>query len=112
MVANVKSKFILKKIFENINNKRKLNIIKYSRRIKLKLNINNKDFEIYIFLSEFNNKYNANIKDIDIKKLNLRKKYIGNEGLKDLVKFKFKELQELYLHENEILDIKLHILKI
>ena len=90
MLDNVKNKYILKEIFESIKNKRKLNIIKYNKRIKRKLNINKKDYEIYISLREFNNKYNINIEDLDIKELNLSKRFIGNEGLKDLVKIKSK----------------------
>ena len=61
MFDNVKSKYILKEIFEKMKNKRKLNIIKYNKRIKFKSNINKKDFEIYISLREFNDKYNTNI---------------------------------------------------
>jgi len=76
MLDNVKNKYILKKIFEKIKNKRKLKIIKYNRRIKVKLNINQEDFEIYITLKKFNNKYKVNIEDIDIKELNLSYSYI------------------------------------
>ena len=48
MLDNVKSKYIVKEIFENIKNKRKLNIIKYNKKIMIKLDINKKDFEIYL----------------------------------------------------------------
>ena len=105
MLDNVKSKYIVKEIFENIKNKRKLNIIKYNKRIKIKLDINKEDFEIYITLKEFNNKYKTNIKDIDIRELNLSWINIENEGLKDLAKIKFKELKELVLSFNKISDI-------
>ena len=37
MLDNVKSKYIIKEIFEKIKNKRKLNIIKYNKRIKVRL---------------------------------------------------------------------------
>ena len=80
MLDNVMSKYIVKEIFENIKNKRKLNIIKCNKKIKMKLDINKKDFEIYITLKEFNNKYNINIEDIDIKELKLNRGYIGNES--------------------------------
>ena len=105
MLDKVKNKYILKEIFESIKNKRKLNIIKYNKIIKAKLNINKEDFEIYITLKEFINKYKTNIEDIDIRELNLRWKNIGNEGLKDLAKINFKELKELNLNRNEISDI-------
>ena len=107
MLDNVKSKYIVKEIFENIKNKRKLNIIKYNNKIKMKLDINKKDFEIYITLKEFNNKYNINIEDIDIKELNLNRGYIGNEGLQDLVKINFNNLEVLDISRNNISDIKI-----
>ena len=69
MLDNLKSKYILKEILEKIKNKRKLNIIKYNKITKAKLNINKEDFEIYITLKEFNNKYKTNIEDIDIRDL-------------------------------------------
>ena len=90
MLDKVKNKYILKEIFESIKNKRKLNIIKYNKRIKSELDITKEDFEIYITLKEFNNKYNTNIEDIDIKELNLSDRYIKNEGLRDLVKLNLK----------------------
>ena len=107
MLDNVKSKYVLKKIFEKIKNKIKLNIIKYNKRIKAKLNINKQDFEIYINLKDFNKKYSINIEDIDIKELNLSGRFKGNELLKDLVKIKFKELKEINLSLNGISDINI-----
>ena len=105
MLDSVKSIYLLIKIFEKIKNKRKLNIIKYNKRIKDKLEIHKEDFEIYVILKEFNNKYNTNIENNEIKELNLSMKNIGNKGLKDLVKIKFKELNKLELSHNEISDI-------
>ena len=57
-------------------------------------------------LKEFNNKYNFNIKDDKIVKLDLRWKKLGNNGLEDLCKIEFKELKELILNNNNIEDIK------
>ena len=105
MLDNVKSKYIVKEIFEIIKNKRKLNIIKYNKRIRIKLDIDKEDFEIYITLKKFNNKYNINIEDIDIKELNLSNRNIENERLKDLVKINFNKLEEL--NGNEISDINI-----
>ena len=102
MLDNVKSKFIVKIIFEKVKNKRKLNIIKYNKILMIKLDINKADFEIYITLKKFNNKYKVNIEDIDINEIYLKNKNIGIEGLKDLVKIDFNELEELNLSENEI----------
>jgi hypothetical protein len=57
-------------------------------------------------LKEFNKKYNLDINDFNITKLNLSRKFAGNELLKDLSKFTFNELKELYLYDNDISDIK------
>ena len=107
MLDNVKSNIIIEKIFKNMKNKRKLNIIKYNKRILLRLNIYKIQFENYIQLKEFNNKYNTNIEDIDIKELNLKSKNIGNKGLEILSKIKFKELKLLNLGCNKISDINI-----
>ena len=103
MLNRVNSKYILDKIFENMRNKRKLNIVKYNKRIRDRLDIDKKNYEEYMILNEFNMKYDLNIEDFDIKELNLRRKYIRNEGLKYLSKLDFKELINLDLSENEIL---------
>ena len=58
------------------------------------------------YLEEFNTKYELNIKDTNITELNLGLKNIGDEGLKNLCKIKFKQLTELYLYNNNISDIK------
>ena len=107
MLQRLKSKYILETIFCFIKNRKKLNIIKYNKRILARLKINKKHFENYIRLKEFNNNYNTNIEDIDIKELNLEKKIIGNEVLKFLFKTEFKELKKLYLSYNEISDINI-----
>ena len=70
-----------------------------------KFDITKEDFEIYITLKKFNNKYAININDIDIKKLNLSVRYIENEGLRDLIKIKFKKLEVLNLDQDKISDI-------
>ena len=57
-------------------------------------------------LKEFNKKYNLDINDFNITKLNLSRKFAGNELLKNLSKLKFNELKELYLYDNDISEIK------
>ena len=44
MWQRIKSSFILSKIFNGVNNKKKLNIIEYNKKIKQKLDINLIDF--------------------------------------------------------------------
>jgi Leucine-rich repeat (LRR) protein len=59
-----------------------------------------------LILNSFNKKYNLNIKDINVNKIDLRWKKLGNEGLVDLCKIKFNDLKELILNNNNISDIK------
>ena len=66
----------------------------------IKLNFDNE-----FLLKEFNIKYNLNIKDTKINKLDLRWKKLGNEGFGDLCKIEFKELKELILNNNNITDL-------
>ena len=46
-LENVKSKYILKKIFFNLTKGKFLNIIKYNKKLKKRLNININDFKEY-----------------------------------------------------------------
>ena len=84
MLDKIKSKYILKDIFENMRNKKKLNIIRFNKRIKERLNITKEDYKVYEILKKFNKKYDLNVEDNDIKELNLNERNIGNEGLKYL----------------------------
>ena len=64
------------------------------------------NFDKEFLLKEFNNKYNLNIKDTKINKLDLRWKKLGNSGFEDLCKIEFKELKELILNNNNIADLR------
>ena len=57
-------------------------------------------------LKELNEKYNLNIKNTKIEKIDLRWKGLGNAGFEDLCKIEFTELKELILNNNNISDIK------
>ena len=106
MLNNISSKLNLQRIFANILNRRKLKILKYNKLLSNKLNITLEDFQNYHLLNEFNKNYNINIKEIDVIDLQLFLKNLGNKGLNDLSKIKFKELIELNLNKNNISDIK------
>ena len=75
LFKNLKSKYIFKKLFNNLLKKKSLDIIKYNKKIKGKINISIKDYkeysEIYspieIEIKPVNNKYG---KFINIKKEN------------------------------------------
>ena len=98
----MKSILILKKIFEKVKSKIKLNIIKYNKIVRNKLNISKEYFERFKRLKEFNIKFNKNIEDIDIEELNLSQKYIKKEELQYLVAIQFKELKVLNLNWNNL----------
>ena len=103
MLENVKSLYISEMLFQYLKNKRKLKIIKYNKKMQNKLKITKKDFQAYKSLKEFNEQFLTNIEDIDIKELNLGKKYFGDEGLNLLGEIKFINLKSLNLELNEIL---------
>ena len=64
------------------------------------------NYPIKEFIQKFKNKYESNILDIGTTKLNLRNYNIGNEGLDNLNKIYYIALEELYLNNNNISDIK------
>ena len=63
-------------------------------------------FKEFNKIIEYNNKYKVKIKYDNEGKLDLNEKYIDNEGLKDLYKINFKQVQILNLSHNKISDIK------
>ena len=92
MLNKIRSKKIMKIIFGNLKIRTKLNIIKYNKQIMNKLDISKIDFMDFNILKEFNQKFNLDIKDIDIKYFNINDTNFGNEILKNLKKLKFNEL--------------------
>ena len=62
---NIKSKYILEKVFNNLKNGKTLNIVKYNENIKKRINININDYK------EYSEKYSSI--EIEIKPVN--KKY-------------------------------------
>ena len=81
MLNNIKSKYILNIILENLKKRIELKLVKYNKILINKLNIKKEDFENFKFLKEMNQKFNLDVKDIDIKELNLGNKFLGNEIL-------------------------------
>ena len=75
---NIKADYFLEKVFNNVEKKKLLNIVKYNKNIKKRINININDFKEYseryssieIEIKLVNNKYSKfiNIKDEDEKK--------------------------------------------
>ena len=105
-------------VFNLYNNKvigiHKQGDLKFKENIGTFLSYPIKEFIIFNYkldyeklLKEFNSKYNLNIKDTKIEKLDLRWKGLGNIGFEDLCKIEFKELKELILNNNNISEIKI-----
>ena len=89
----------MKNALNDFINKKKY-LIERSEELQIENNIKNN-------IEEFNKKFRTNIKDLNLTKLELWTKGIGNEGLKYLGEYmQFKELKELRLYENKISDIK------
>ena len=106
MLNNIKSKYILNIILGKLRKRIEMKLVKYNKILIKKLNIKKEDFENFKLLKEMNQRFNLDIKDIEIKELNLMNSDLGNEILEYLKKVNFKELNELNLYENNISDIK------
>ena len=100
MLNNIKSKFILQIVFDNVKILRKLKIIKNNTKLSHKLYIAPEDIENSKLLIDFNKKYSLNIEDIYITQIDLLHKTIGNEELKDLCNIEFRKLKKLCLSFN------------
>ena len=107
MLKKIRNTHIIELTFSHLRNKKKLNIIKYNNKLLSRLNITKEDFKSYIYLKEFNEKFNLNIEDVDIIELDLSNHLIGNEGLEYLAKIKFNKLRILDLSDNQIIEISL-----
>ena len=96
---NIKSKYILLKIFENMPKRKSLDIIRYNKTIKKRININVKDYEecslIEIEIIPFKNKYGL---FINIKKEQEKYYHIYFDNNKE-------EIKRNYLKENEQVKI-------
>ena len=80
-------------------------IKEFIRQFYYHIDISDNKNDKNIVLNEYNKKYNLDIKDINIEKLDLSSKNIGNEGLEYLSKIEFKKLKNLDLSNNNISNI-------
>ena len=95
MLEDIKSNQILDTIFQKMKNKRKLKIIKCSKKIINRLNITKDDFKAYETLKQLTKKLKLKIDDIKINYLNIIDKHVTNDDLEYLKIFK--ELKVLNL---------------
>ena len=103
MLNKIKSKYILNTIFENVKKKKKLDILKFNKKMQENLSINKEDFLEFIYVKILKEKYKLNLNDdVDTKELNLSgHPYIYNVLL--FLKFiEFKKLKEINLSSNLI----------
>ena len=89
-MENIKSKFIVKRIFENLKTRKKLNIVKHSKKYLDILNIDKKDFASIVSLKNLDNKFHLDldIADTNIKVLDLSKAKLITGEIKDYFRFK------------------------
>ena len=87
-MENIKSRFIIKKIFSHLKTKKKLYIVKYSKKHLNILNLAKKDFENILSLKNLDNKFHLDldIADANIKILDLSKANLLNEEIADFMK--------------------------
>ena len=96
---NIKSKYIIQKLFDNLSKKRTLDIIKYNQKIQNKINININDYKEYselyssieIEIIPVNNKF-RNFINIDKEDEIYYHIYFNNNK---------KEIKRNYLNKNE-----------
>ena len=100
---NIKSKYILQKIFNNLEKKIILNIVKYNKDIKERINININDFK------EFSVKYSS--VEIEIKPFSYQHCHLIHINEKDKIYYHIyfnndkKEIKRNYININEKVEI-------
>ena len=105
MLDNIKSLKILNLVLVFLEKGKKLNLLKYNKRMQVKLDIGIIDIKNYIakkyeLLKELNEECELDIKDFEITILNLSHKRRINDIVEALNKFKFKEMKELNISSN------------
>ena len=76
-------------------------MIKYNKRLLNIFNITKDDFNDYKLLTEFNEKFNVHMDDIDITELELNHIYnLEQNGIKYLYEIKFKNIIALPINNN------------
>ena len=104
-MENIKSKLIIKKIFSHLKTRKKLYIVKYSKKYLNILNLAKKDFENILSLKNLDNKFHLDldIADANIKILDLSKANLLNEEIADFMKKASPmELRLLYKNINHL----------
>ena len=115
IIENIKSRYILSKIYDNIPKKKKLVIVKYNKRIQNILNLSGKDYEEYckieieITLNKrrkfininkndklyYHMYFNKNIKEIK-NKYEIEEEDDEVEKIKIIINYKVKSFEDLF----------------
>ena len=98
-LTEIKSKYIIQKIFDNLKKEKLLDLIKYNKKIKIRMNISIKDYKKY---SEIYSSIEIEI----IPKIDVHNKFINIKyGEENYYHIYFnnnkKELKRTYIKENE-----------
>ena len=114
MLKDIKSKYILEQIFNHINTKSKLKIIKYNKNISQKINITLEEYKIYNKIKILNENFELNIKDNNLEELNLSHKRLGtkSESFKRInisleLDFRYKTINKCKIRKIRIIKFKL-----
>ena len=105
MLNNIKSKIILNIVFDKLKRQIKLKILKYNKFLQNRLYININDFHDFHLVKELNEKFNLNIENDYVERINLYYRKFGDEILDYFNKIEFKQLKELNLSLNNLSDI-------
>ena len=105
MINNIKSNLITTTIFNLLKDKKKLKIIKHNKEMLQKLKITKEDFEVYIILKEFNDKYHLSKVDIDSKRIFLKGDVFKDEGFDYMNQIGFRDLIQINLNFYKELDL-------
>ena len=123
-LKNIKNKYILQLIFNNLEEGKLLNIVKYNKVIKKRININNNDYEEYseieieikpnynkkgqfINIKKEDNKYYHiyfNNDEKEIKRISLNKKE-KIKNIKIIIDYQVESFQDLFKNSNLISSI-------
>ena len=96
MLNEIKSIFVVKKIFGFLVKRKKMEILKYNKKLMHTLNIELNDFQNYVYLKDLKQKYHLNIQENDINKietLEINSYSNINKVLKFIKRIEFKVLK-------------------
>ena len=111
-LENIKSKYIIKKIFNYLPKNKSLDIIKYNKKIQKRIDININDYENYSKIEiEIKPEYNINSRFININKGEEKYYHIFFNDNKEEIKRNYLNENEQVTRINIIIDYEDNLLK-